>query len=267
MNIYQHRNYITASQTTCSFISIMCTYNVQPIITLLLLCFFYEFTWIYIKKELTVQVPSKKSCVRYSRLSGTNWAYVDHVQTQATFPPLLIPYLSPVPDQGHQENWGGEGEESLLVISCLLCADRILSRLWSIIYARGPLSYLMGHPSMERTPMCCIWNTSSLRKNSQGRYTWILPTFRFWIAAIISTLVIRSSLKDWQSMKKECIHARHTVNFRNMFYVIRKIESTLKGEGWDGSWIYVLELIFFGAWALGIPMPEFYLTPPHSKLL
>jgi hypothetical protein len=31
----------------------------------------------------------------------------------------------------------------------------------------------------------------------------------FWIAAIINTLVIRSSLKDWQSMKKEGIHARH----------------------------------------------------------
>jgi hypothetical protein len=58
------------------------------------------------------------------------WAYVDHVQTQALFLPTLpTPYLSPVPDQGHQESRGGEGEESLLVISCLLCSDRILSRL------------------------------------------------------------------------------------------------------------------------------------------
>jgi hypothetical protein len=29
------------------------------------------------------------------------------------------------------------------------------------------------------------------------------------VAAFLDTLVIRSSLKDWQSMKKECIHARH----------------------------------------------------------
>ncbi len=37
-------------------------------------------------------------------------------------PPLPTPDLSSVPDQGHQESRGGEGEESLLVISCLLCS-------------------------------------------------------------------------------------------------------------------------------------------------
>jgi hypothetical protein len=42
-------------------------------------------------KKLTVQVPSKRSCVCYSRLSGTNWAYVDHVQTQALFLPPSLP--------------------------------------------------------------------------------------------------------------------------------------------------------------------------------
>jgi hypothetical protein len=29
------------------------------------------------------------------------------------------------------------------------------------------------------------------------------------MAASLGTLVIRSSLADWQSMKKECRHARH----------------------------------------------------------
>jgi hypothetical protein len=33
----------------------------------------------------------RSHCVCYSRLSGTNWAYVDHVQTQALFPPPLPP--------------------------------------------------------------------------------------------------------------------------------------------------------------------------------
>jgi hypothetical protein len=50
-------------------------------------------------KSLTVQVPSKRSCVCYSHLSGTNWAYVDHVQTQALFlppspPPICLQSLT-----------------------------------------------------------------------------------------------------------------------------------------------------------------------------
>jgi hypothetical protein len=59
-----------------------------------------------------------------------------------------------------------------------------------------------------KTHVLCLKYLLS-EKNSQGRYTWILPTFLVWITAIVNTLVIRSSLKDWQSMKKECIHARH----------------------------------------------------------
>ena len=77
-----------ATNNIYCFISIMCTYNAQPIITLLFLCLSSLNSHEFIKKELTVQVPSKRSCVCYSRLSGTNWAYVDHVQTQAmSLPP------------------------------------------------------------------------------------------------------------------------------------------------------------------------------------
>ncbi len=52
--------------------------------------------------------------------------------------PLPTPHLSQVPDQGQQENRGGEGEELLLVISCLLCSDRILSRLRRYLWLRPP---------------------------------------------------------------------------------------------------------------------------------
>ncbi len=67
-------------------------------------------------------------------------------------PPLPTPYLSPVPDQGHQKSRGGEGEESLLVISCLLCSNRILPRLWSIIYASFPC-HIWWVTLLWRTPL------------------------------------------------------------------------------------------------------------------
>ncbi len=59
--------------------------------------------------ELFMQVPSKRSCVCYSRLSGTNWAYVDHVQTQAFFLPPSLPLFvfSPWPGTSREPGWGG----------------------------------------------------------------------------------------------------------------------------------------------------------------
>ncbi len=130
----------------------MCTYNVQPIITLLLLLFSSTNSYEFIEKELTVQVTSKRSCACYSQLSGTNWAYVDHVQTQALFLPPPHPHLSPVPDQGHQESRGGEGEESLLIILSPVLRPNSPTALIHQIF-QLPLSYLMGHPSLERNSL------------------------------------------------------------------------------------------------------------------
>ncbi len=202
------------------FISIMCTYNAQPIIALLLL---YFNLWIHMnlyKKNLLFRSHPRSpvyatavSLVLIGRMRTT-------CRPKPCPSPLPTPYLSQVPDQGHQENRGGEGEESLLVISCLRRSNRILSRCWSITHARCPchiwwVTPLWGeHPcwsprakdvpastttelgggggAKERRRilmgggggwagkrMCFVWNTSSLRKNSQGRYTWILPTFLF----------------------------------------------------------------------------------------
>ena len=67
-------------------------------------------------------------------------------------------------------------------------------------------------------------------KKFTGPLHLILPTFLFWITAFFNTLVIRSSLKDWQSMKKECIHARHNT--------VRKVDGKLRNvyitsQYWD----------------------------------
>jgi hypothetical protein len=128
------------------------------------------------KKELTVQVPSKRSCVCYSHLSGTNWAYVDHVQTQALFPPPLpTPYLSPVPDQGHQESWGGGGGVAVgHLLSPVLGPNSPTALIHQI--CQPHLSYLMGHPSLERTPLSepqsqrcpCLSTTAELGKGGGG---------------------------------------------------------------------------------------------------
>ncbi len=180
------------------FISIMCIYNAQPIITLLLLCFHsLNFTWIYIK-ELTVQVPSKKSCVCYSRLSGTNWAYVDHVQTQASFPP---PPTSSTPiclqslTRDIKRTGVGRGR-SRCWSSPVSCAPTEFSHGSDPSNMLAPPAHLMGHPSLERTPLSepqsqrcpCLdnngaWGGGGLPRRgdeaSQGRCTWILPTFLF----------------------------------------------------------------------------------------
>ena len=52
-----------------------------------------------------------------------------HVGTQAIPPPPPTPLFVSSPLSGVQEDRGGRGEEPLLVISCLLGPDRILSRL------------------------------------------------------------------------------------------------------------------------------------------
>ncbi len=129
-NIYQHRNDITAPKNNIyCFISIMCTYNVQPIIALLLHCFLH---WIHMNlyKENLLFRSHPRGLVYATAVSlvliGRMWTTC---KPKPYSSPPPHPYLSPVSDQGHQESWGGEGEESLLVISCLLCSHRILPRL------------------------------------------------------------------------------------------------------------------------------------------
>ena len=124
-----------ATNNIYCFISIMCTYNAQPIITLLLLCFSLWIDMNLYKKNLLFRCHPRSpvyatavSLVLIGRLRTT-------CRPKPCPSPLPTPYLSQVPDQRQQENWGGKGEESLLVISCLLCSDRILSRLWPVIYA------------------------------------------------------------------------------------------------------------------------------------
>ncbi len=67
----------------------------------------------------------------------------------------------------------------------------------------------------RRENACVVfWSTSSLKKNYKAVTLESHPHL-FWVIAIINTLVIRSSLKDGQSMKKECILARHTAYIFN----------------------------------------------------
>ena len=57
-------------------------------------------------------------CIRSSRLFGTNWAHEDPRVDPSHIPPPTSPFVSS-PLSGVQEN-GGEGEEPLPAISCLL---------------------------------------------------------------------------------------------------------------------------------------------------
>ncbi len=234
----------------------MCTYNVQPIITLLLLCFLHRIHMNLYKKNLLFR-SHPRGLVHATAVSlvliWRMWTTCKP-KPYSSPPPPPPPYLSPVPDQGHQESRGGEGEGSLLVISCLLCSDRILPWLWPIKHTsllchiwwvtllwrehpcRSPRAKDVPASRQQRSlgrggggerglprrgdeawggggragkRMCCIWNTSSLREFTGPLH--LNPThISFWIAAIINTLVIRSSLKDCQSMKKECTLAWHS---------------------------------------------------------
>ncbi len=142
--------------------------------------YFASIHWIHMnsyKKELTVQVPSKRSCVCYSRLSGTNWAYVDHVQTQALFPPppphpLFV--SSPWPGTSREPGWGGGGVAVGHLLSPVLRPNSSTALIHHI--CQLPLSYLMGHPSLERTPLSesqsqrcpCLSTTTELGRG-EGR--------------------------------------------------------------------------------------------------
>ncbi len=132
----------------------MCTCNVQPIITLLLLLLSslnsHEKEH---EKELTVQVTSKRSCACYSRLSGTNWAYVDHVQTQAL---LIPPSPPPICLQSLTRDIKGAGVEGGgVAVGHLLSPELRPNSLTALIHqiCQRLLSHLMGHPSLERTPL------------------------------------------------------------------------------------------------------------------
>jgi hypothetical protein len=135
------------------FISIMCTHNAQPIITLLLLCFNSSNSHEFIKKELTVQVTSKRSCVCCSRLSGTKWAYKDHVWTQAMSlppPPICLQPLS-----GTTRALGvGRGGAAVGHLLPPVLRPHSLTALTHHI-CQLLLSYLIGHPSTvwRETPL------------------------------------------------------------------------------------------------------------------
>ncbi len=232
----------------------MCTYNVQPIIMLLLLLLSSLNSYEIIEKELTVQVTSKRSCVCCSPLSGTNWAYVDHVQTQALPPPPSTPYLSPVPDQGHQRSRSGGGR-SRFGSSPAFWAPTEFSHGSDPSNMSAAMSSDGSSFSRENTPcrsprakdvpasgqqqsvgvgggggglprrgdeawwgggragkrMCYIWNTSSLRKNSQGRCTWILPTLLLgWLQLLIHPWSVALSRID--SRWKKSAYLRGTID-------------------------------------------------------
>ncbi len=160
-------------------------------------------------------------------------------------PPYPLFVSSPWPGTSREPGWGGGGVAVGNLLSPVLRPDSPTALIHQI--RQLPLSYLMGHPSLERTPLSepqsqrypCLSTTTELgrgggvskerrwslvgERGGQGGKTHVLylksllseknftgplhlnPThISFWIAAIINTLVIRSSLKDWQSMKKEC---------------------------------------------------------------
>jgi hypothetical protein len=213
-----------------------------------------------IEKELTVQVTSKRSCVCCSQLSGTNWAYVGPCASQAL--PLPPPLHPPFVSKSLTRDTKGAGvEEGGVAVGHLLPPVLWQNSPTALIHqiCQRHLLHLMGHPSLERTPLsepqsqrcpasqqrslggggvtkerrwnllgggggkgrknaCVIfWSTSSLRKTYKAIALESYPHL-FWVIAIINTPVIRSSLKDWHSMKKECILARHSKTFQ-----VRKI--------------------------------------------
>ena len=102
------------------------------------------------KKELTVQVTSKRPCVCCSQLSGTNWAYVDHVQAKLypspSPPPFVFKSLTRDPKGAGVEGGGG-------AVGHLLPPTLRLNSPTALIHqlCQRHLSHLMGHPSLERT--------------------------------------------------------------------------------------------------------------------
>ena len=71
---------------------------------------------------------------------------------------------------------------------------------------------LGGGGGLGREKHLWLENTSSPGKKFNGPLHLVPPTLLPWMAASLGILVIRSSLVDWWSMKKECRHARHNRN-------------------------------------------------------
>jgi hypothetical protein len=154
MNIYQHRNDITAPQIIYTVSSQKCAFiTLSQLSRYFLLLLSSLNSYEIIEKELTVQVTSKRSCVCCSQLSGTNWAYVDHVQPK--------PYPSPPPPppiclQSLTRDTKGAGVEGVgVAVGHLLPPSLRLNSLTALIHqtCQRHLSHLMGHPSLERTPL------------------------------------------------------------------------------------------------------------------
>jgi hypothetical protein len=114
--------------------------------------------------------------------------------------------------------WTGSGEPAARrakqhYITCYIHTMIImqLTGLLNISFASLLICFVFfaGGGGGRRENACVVfWSTSSLRKNHKAVTLESYPHL-FWVIAIINTLVIRSSLKDWESMKKECILARH----------------------------------------------------------
>jgi hypothetical protein len=139
------------------FISIMCAHNVSVsssryICIALILCIHIN----YVGKELTVQDTFKRSCIRSRLLCGTNWACEEtHVGTQA-IPPPPPPHLSPAPCQGYRRIGVGGGGAAVGHLLSPGPRPHSLTAL-ALHICQMPLSYLMGHPSMESTPLSEPW--------------------------------------------------------------------------------------------------------------
>jgi hypothetical protein len=76
------------------------------------------------------------------------------------------------------------------------------------------LGLVGGGGGLGREKHLWLENTSSPGKKFNGPLHLAPPTFLPWMTASLGIRVIRSSLVDWWSMKKECRHARHNVLFK-----------------------------------------------------
>ncbi|MFN9982265.1 MAG: hypothetical protein ACK53Y_20225, partial [bacterium] len=110
----------------------------------------------YVGKELTVQVTSKRSCIRSSILCGTNWACEETTWGPKPYPPHpTSPFVSD-PLSGVQEDRGGKGRSRCWSSPVSWTRPHSLTAL-TLQICQMPLSYLMGHPSVESTPLSEPW--------------------------------------------------------------------------------------------------------------
>ncbi len=121
----------------------MCTYNAQPIITLLFtFASIFEFIEL-IKKNLLFR-SHPRSLVYAAAVSLVLIGRIGPRVDPSHVPPPPYPLFVSSPCQGQQENQGEEGEEPLSAISCLPC---------STVFSHGSdLSYMPGATLISDRP-------------------------------------------------------------------------------------------------------------------